>query len=331
MKTLKELAHLTGFSPATLSRVLNKSNDVNEATRRGVEEALNRIGYEHIRSERKKAFRKTVLIVAGESASLYHTKLYAKLSERLRLAGILPFLAISDFEEAREEEYVSFAQDKGFGGIVMTTAMETPRLKRLVEKSPCPIVLVNRPLRSTDTDVVHTDNYRAGYIAAAHFLERGHGKFICISGGMKSSSSQDRVSGFVDALKDVDTNGSDWLVWDGDFNYASGQRFGAEYAAGYRKYTAVFCVNEAMARGFAEVVLEAGLKIPDDVSVICMTAEPVVINEKLALTCVVNNAELFGETAAQMLVDRMNGLDVAPRKIVYPPQLCTRDSVRNLS
>lgn len=328
--TIRELSDKTGFSPSTISRVLTQNKNVNSATRQKVEEALRQFDCLPAPSTRKKASKKTVLVVSGETSTNFHTKLFETMSRKLRREGYVVLLGNSGFDEKLEEQYVEYAQSQRYSGIIMLTPVETPALKRLAEKSPCPIILVSRFLRSIDLDSVYMDNYRAGYITANHLLDMGHHRVACLTGGRKSTSSADRLNGFIDAMADAGLPEADHLVWEGDLRKESGVRFGEEYVKSHRDRTAVFCISEPMARGFVETVLAAGLDIPGDVSVICVAQTPAVVKDNVKLTCVIHNAQQMGDTAVDMLLDRLDGLDAAPRKIIYPPQLCVQDSVRDL-
>ncbi len=331
-KTMKELAELTGFSPATISRVLTRNKNVNAATRRQVEEALGKIQYTPTRVNRKKYAKKTVLVISGETSSTFHTRLFATMSGLLRQHGYIVLVGHSEFDEEVEEQYVEYAQTQQYAGIIMITPMDTPSLVGLLGKSPCPVVLVNRYLRSIDLDAVYMDNYRAGYIVGKYLHDMGHRRIACMATKFKSTAIVDRLTGFTDAMHDYGINPSDYLIWrEGDLKRESGLAFGKDYLAELRDYTAVFCLNEPMARGYVETIQENGLSIPDDVSVICIAPMPVNISASLKLTCVIHNAELIGKTAVDLLFDRINGLDQAPRKIVFPPQISIQNSVKPIS
>lgn len=329
-KTMKELAALTGFSPATISRVLTKNKSVSAETRRDVEKALSSIEYLPTRSPRKKYSKKTVLVISGETSSSFHTLLFSTMSSMLRERGYFVLVGHSGFDEHLEEEYVKYAHALDYCGIIMITPMDTPELTGLLTRSSCPVVLVNRYLRSVDLDAVYMDNYRAGYMVGQHLTDMGHRRIACIDGGNKSTAIVDRLSGFMDALADAGVRREDCYVWEGDLLKESGNRFGRLYIDSLREYTAVFSFNEPMARGFVETVQENGLVIPQDVSVICIAPMVVNITGNVKLSCVIHNAELLGKTAVEMLMDRLGGLEQAPRKIVFPPQLCVQDSVKKL-
>ncbi len=328
---MKELSALIGFSPTTISRVLTKNKSVNAETRARVEEALRNISYTPTRVNRKKYAKKTVLVISGETCSTFHTRLFATMSSLLRAQSCFVMVGHTGFDEAIEEQYVEYAQAQKYCGIIMITPIDSPSLVRLLSGCACPIILVNRYLRSIDLDSVCMDNYRAGYIVGKYLADMGHRKIACLSSASKSTSVFDRITGFTDAMADSGLNADEYFIWrSGDLRQEGGQAFGREYIKSLRDYSAVFCLSEPMARGFVEVVQESGLEIPRDVSVICVAPMAVNITGGVKLTCVIHNAELIGKTAVDMLMDRLNGFGQAPRKIVFPPQLSIQDSVRKL-
>lgn len=330
-KTMKELAAIVGFSPATISRVLTKNKSVNEKTRIQVEEALRKIKYTPTRVSRKKYSRKTVLVISGETSSNFHTRLFAVMSAMLRAQGYIVLVGHSEFNESLEELYVEYGQVQEYCGLIMITPMDTPSLVHLLEKSPCPVVLVNRYLRSIDLDSVYMDNYRAGYMVGKYLHDMGHRRIACLATSHKSTAIVDRIAGFIDAMNDAGIDANDYLVWkEGSLTSESGHVFGEQFLSNPRNYSAVFCLSEPMARGFVDTIQEKGHRIPEDVSLICVAPMPVNITGNVKLTCVIHNAEQIGKTAVEMLFDRLRGLDQAPRKIVFPPQLSIQDSVRRL-
>lgn len=328
--TMRELAEKTGFSPATISRVITRKANVNAATRAEVEKALRKIDYTPVRTNRKKYAKKTVLIISGAGPSNFYTRLFATMAPLLHARGYYVLNSNICHDDFLTEHYVEYAQMQEFCGIIMLTPIDSPSLVKRLSQPPCPVVLVDRYLRSIDLDAVYMDNYRAGYMVGKYLHDMGHRRIVCLVHDKKPTSVFDRVTGFTHAMEDLGVG--DYLLWNElESDAAGGNALGREYLSSLRKYTAVFCLNEPMTRAFVDTVQEGGLDIPRDVSVIGIAPTVMSISGNVKLTCVINNPELLGQTAVDMLMDRLGGLEQAPRKIVFPPQLSIQNSVLDLS
>ncbi len=226
----------------------------------------------------------------------------------------------SDYDPAREEDYVRLASEPPFDGIIMITAMETAGLVSLLKKASRPVVLANRTLRSMDLNTVCIDNYRGGYMAATYLVEEGHRRIAHLAGPANSTASQDRLRGFMDALTDDRIRISDEAVWHGNLKRETGVDFAHYFIKNLPGYTAVFCANDLMASGFSETILEAGLSIPDDVSIICFDDSPAAVSGSVKLTTISRDPYPMGCAAADMMIEELTKGELKKRKVVFPPR-----------
>lgn len=329
--TIEDISRESGFSCATVSRVITGKNNVKEETRKKIEEVIDRLGYQ-IPAQKaiESHFQKTVMIVTGDLTNPFYAGLIKNVDECLHKEGYMTILGASDYNPAREEDYIVYAQTQGFVGIIMVTAVETENLKILIRTSPCPIIMVNRYIKSVDVDVVCIDNYRGGYMAVEYLISMGHTKIAHLAGQKNSTASQDRTSGFRDAVKENGLPFTEEAIYYGDLKRSSGYEYGKYYVKHLREYTAVFFGNDLMAAGFADAVLEEGLEIPRDVSIICFD-DLLARESNLKFTTISREPSTMGKFAAKILLDRINGTVNEVRKVIYPPKIHIRSSVRNLN
>ena len=192
--------------------------------------------------------------------------------------------------------------------------------------------MVNRYLRSIDTDVVCIDNFRGGYMATDYLIRRGHQRIAHLAGPKNSITCQERLRGYNDAMHIARLPVHGDSIFYGDLQYESGLQFGRQICAmdAADRFTAVYCANDFMAAALADALLENGLRVPEDVSIICSDNTKNTVKGRVKLTAVDHDPVLMGISAAQMLLSRLASPNAKAEKIVYAPTLTERSSVRDL-
>lgn len=133
--------------------------------------------------------------------------------------------------------------------------------------SGVPIVLLNRPASNRTFSTVCADNEAGGALAARYLLGLGHRKIAHITGPRQNGNLSDRTRGFVRALQSV-KNPVQPIVLHGKFNFDGGAELTRKLLEEYPDVTAVFAANDVMAFGAVQAVLDRGLRIPEDLSLI---------------------------------------------------------------
>ncbi len=331
-KTLADIARELGVSVATVSRVLNNEGNVAPETRRRVQAALEGLD-ERPRSRRRSVAMKntdTVMIIVGQLTNPITQGYIDGLRQALAQEGIRCVISLSDYDSRTECSYIEYAIANSYTGICLLNVVESQPLVGLLESSPIPVVLVNRYLRALDTDVVMVDNYRCGYMATQYLAQRGHRHIAHIAGPEGSITCRNRTLGFRDAMASAELEVSECDIFYGDRKYSSGYRFGMQLAAlpGGERPTAVFATTALMAAGMVDALAERGLRVPEDISVVCNDDySKDYMPCPMEITCFRQNPRLMGRTAAELLLERAQKTSIPPRRIVYPPELSEKQSV----
>lgn len=331
-KTLIEISKEIGVSTATISRVLNGESNVSPQTRDRVLAALGATGYEKRVRRRSAELRNngTVMIIAGQLQNPIILGFIDGIRRRLADEKMRTVICLSDYDTATECDALSYAVKNGFSGIFMLNAVECRRLVDLLCGIRMPVIFVNRYLRELDTDVVTVDNYRCGYMATKYLIDRGHRRIAHIAGPETSMTCRDRTQGFIDAMKAEGLPLPDGSIYYGDRRYRSGCDFGNRICRMYgnQRPTAVFSTTGLMAAGMVDTLRQGGIRIPDDISVICnddysRDYMPCPID----FTTVEQDPAVMGRTAAKLMLDRAAAPDLPPKRIVFPPVLTEHNSV----
>ena len=268
MVTQKQIAEMAGVSFATVSRALTHSAKVRPDTLQRIRSAMQALGVNNCDDFflGRSTLSKMVLVIVGDIATEFFANIVIGISVVLSAQGYSMVLCNSRYDSKVEMERLQSAQDCGYAGIIMITAMETHELVTFLQSAAIPIVLVNRYIRTLDIDVVRIDNYRGGYMAAQYLLEKGHRHIAHLAGPRNSAAPQDRLRGFADAMKDNSIPFTAGDICYGDLSRESGKDF-AQWLEG-RDYTAAYIDNNSMAAGAVHQLQKMGRSVPKDISII---------------------------------------------------------------
>ncbi|MGI9862561.1 LacI family DNA-binding transcriptional regulator [Moorella naiadis] len=326
--TIKDIAQKSGVSNSTVSRVLTNHPNVDPKTRELVKSVIKELGYHPSRIARGLVTGQIniVALIIGDIRNPFYAELTRAVKDVLNQEGYMVVVCDSDYDPEKEEVYIRTADEHGFAGIIMITAMETEALVQQLEKLQCPVVLLNRYLPSVETDVISVDNYEGGYRAAEYLFKLGHRNIAHLAGFRNSSATRDRLRGFIDALKHYDIEISEDKIVYGNLQMEAGHKFAKEFLKLHPEITAVFCGNDLMALGLIEGLIEMGRDVPDDISIIGYDDIALASMARIKLTTIRQPQYEMGQTAAEVLIDRMKGKIGAPKRIIFTPRLIIRES-----
>ena len=335
LKTLAEIAERLGVSTATVSRVLNGDPAVAEATKDKILAEIRESGVEQ-RPRRRSAVRrneKTAMIIAAQLQNPIILGFVDGIRKRLSEAGIRSVISLSDYDSSTECDALGYASGNGFSGIFMLNAVENTRLVGLVSRAKQPVIFVNRFLRTLDTDVVTVDNYRCGYMATSYLIGHGHRRVAHIAGPATSMTCRERTRGYIDAMKDAGLEVSAGFIYTGDRSYRCGLEFGEKLCAmpQSERFTAVFSTTGLMAAGMVDRLRAGGIKVPEDISVICNDDySRDYIPCPMDFNTFAQDPIVMGQTAAELMLERSQNREAPPRRVIFSPVLTERNSVRRL-
>jgi LacI family transcriptional regulator len=187
-----------------------------------------------------------------------------------------------------------------------------------------PIVLQG-DRRDLDVASVDVDNRAASVVAVRHLLALGHRRIACVTNApLAYTAAAERLAGYRDALSAAGVEPDDALVVEGSFDAASGHAATVRLLAG-PPFTAVFVASDVVALGAIRAIRQAGLRVPEDVSVVGFDDVALAEHFDPPLTTIRVPARGLGEAAGRVLLARLNGEDVVTR-LLLPTELIVRES-----
>jgi DNA-binding LacI/PurR family transcriptional regulator len=333
--TSQDVADLANVSRTTVSLVLNDVAGANipPATREKVYQAVQELGYVPNASAialASQQARAIGLVMTRSPAHIASDAFFPKIIAGL-LNGIKEEqfrLLIETVENQDDDAYIKLAQAKHIDGmIILTPNSADPGLQRL-HAMGIPTVLFGT-LPGFTFPYVDIDNRKAAKEATDHLLNLGHRKIAFITNAHPSyNSAYDRLEGFRDALASEDIQANDDLIEYGDFSPESG--FSAMQKILDKKipFTAVFVASDNVALGAKSALSMAGLKIPQDVSMVGFDDLPWAAFSNPPLTTIRLPTHELAAKASQMLIDIIRGSGKLGKEIILDTELIKRQSCK---
>ncbi|HET7783455.1 LacI family DNA-binding transcriptional regulator [Pseudarthrobacter oxydans] len=321
---LEDVAELAGVSHQTVSRVVNNHPNVSAGTRERVEAVIARLGYRRNTAARSLVTRRSQTIgVLGSELSQYGpANTLLGVERAARDAGY--FVSVAALREVSRDAILDAVRhflDQSVDGIVVIV----PHLETLAALAELPIgvpVVAVGPDGNDTVGGVRVDQRRGAELAVRHLIGQGHVRIGHVAGPQDWIDAVARADGWRSTLASagLDTD----LIIEGDWSAGSGYEIGRRIAA-TRRATALFVGNDQMALGVLRALTEAGIKVPQDVSVVGFDDQPEAGYFSPPLTVVRQDFEELGRRCMQMMFTAFDGTE-GPRTLVVEPELVLRSS-----
>jgi LacI family transcriptional regulator len=331
MANIREVAEKAGVSVTTVSHVVNQTRFVAPDTEMRVRQAMQDLNYHPNTLARslRRGETKTIGLILPDSANPFFAESARLLEEAAFNQSYSLILCNSNGDLVKELRYTDVLFNKQVDGIIfMAAGDDTQSLEELINRK-FPVVIVDRILDHLEVDAVITDNYQSGFLATRYLIENGHRRIGIIRGPSNVTPSAQRVTGYRQALTEAGISVDPELEVTGDFHFGSGYK-AAQQLLKTQPLSAIFACNDLMAIGALSAIREAGLLVPEDISLIGHDDIEMASYTQPALTTVAQPIGELAGTAIQYLLERIKQPDIPPRRTILPNQLVVRQSARRI-
>lgn len=326
--TIKDVASAAGVSTATVSRFLNCSGYVNDTTATRIRNAIDQTGYTPSLMARglKTRHSRMLLLIVPDICNPFYSKMARQLQKLAQESDYILLLADSDESMSKELEALDLADKMNVEGVFFATINDNPETSTRLYSAPYHAVGLNAFPADTPFDSVVVHHLGGTNLAVNHLVELGHSHIAFAGGTPGSIISNSRRNGFLHAMQKHSLQiEADDIVEIG-FAQEDGFEAGRQFAARKKLPTAICCANDLIALGVIRALNEAGLKVPDDVSVTGMDDIPYASISNPPLTTVSNDGGLFAEQAFKLMMEQIEGYKGKPRQAEIPNTLLVRAS-----
>ena len=347
MVTIRDVAKESGFSSTTVSIVLNNAplaRYIPATTKKRIERAAKKLGYRpnlFARSLRSKRSH-TVGVMVADMTDPFCIPVLRGIENALYQSNFLPILTDVQNERSRFERYLEMMLDRRVEGLLVVANWLFLDINLLadLEKASIPTAIIGCELKTDAVSSVIVDNEVGAHMAVEHLYSLGHRKIAFIRGPKALTDSSPRWKGIRSFAKTSGLELDQHLILDLPesrdpiSSFEAGFKLTEELIKQKRPFTAVMAFDDMTAFGTIRALAKAGVRVPEQCSVIGFDDVATCAIYTPALTTIRQPLEAMGTAAVSIVVDGINAVQekrettALHRKVA--PELVVRESTRNL-
>jgi LacI family transcriptional regulator len=269
--TLQDIAIKTGYTKNTVSRALRNKPEISETTRKLINDTAKEMGYitNTIAGALRSGVTRTIAIILGDISNPHFGIMAKEVEIAARRHSYHTFVLNTDENYEIEEQAVYSALSKKVDGIILCPTQKSSEDITLLKKNGIPFVLWGRYFAAEpETDYVVCNDFKGGYLATQHLIERGHRDILCLTGPGYISSARERLAGYQKALREQGIGYCPDLIRETSVTTGACRQVIQKALEAKVKFTAVFAFSDMLAWEAIYTLNKHGVRVPHDVGVI---------------------------------------------------------------
>ena len=332
--TMKDLSRETGLGLATISKYFN-GGTVREKNRVLIEAAVKKLHYvpNEVARSLKTQQTRVVGVVIPELSNAFITSIISSMEDILRKRDYAVIVCDCRSDPKREKEAVEFLLHRRVDGLINMATDATGAHLKAALSAGIPVLLVDRLIDSLRGKVsaVVIDNIHASYQAVRKLTELGHRQIGLVLGSPNLYTTNQRLTGYLNALKEAGITPSDEYIRYGDYTMDGGYQAVQSLLRLKKRPTALFVTNFEMTLGTMLALQHSGVRVPDDLSVIGFDKLELFGEIFPDLTLIRQPQLSIGRETANLMLDLLGNHDgISHRIVTLSTELTEGKSVREL-
>ncbi|AZN42109.1 catabolite control protein A [Paenibacillus albus] len=331
--TIYDVAREAGVSMATVSRVVNNNPNVKPQTRKKVFEAIERLGYRPNAVARGLASKKTttVGVVIPDISNAIFAEVARGIEDIANMYHYNIILCNADKKKDKEIRVINTLLEKQVDGLLFMGGAVTEEHLQAFKTANVPIVLCATTDEQGVIPSVDIDHESAAFDAVQALIKAGHTRIAMICGTLQDpANGYARFQGYKRALEVAGLPYDESLVRIGNYRYESGVDAMKYFLELGERPTAVFSATDEMAIGAIHCIQDAGLKVPENISVISVDNSRMASMVRPQLTAVAQPMYDIGAVSMRLLTKLMKKEAVENARVILPHEIVNRQSVGSL-
>ena len=331
MANMKDIARLAGVSLGTVSHVLNGTAGVRDPIRNRVLDAVRSTGYQPSQLARglRRVRTNVIGMIIPDITNPFFPAVVRGAEDLAFSNGYRLILCNTDNDHAKELAHLNELRTYLPAGLIVipSSFSDLTTQARSYREAGAGVVCIDRLPKDWSGDTVTADNRQGAYKATRHLIEMGHRQLATITGPLYLTNAKERLQGFKQAIKEARLQLAPEYVQETTFDKQGGAAKAKLVLRMIPRPTAIFAGNDMIALGVLTAIREAGLRCPEDVSVMGFDDLDLAETTNPALSSVSQSGYQLGMTAARILLERLQGDSGPAKHIVLETELKIRDSV----
>lgn len=336
MTTIYDIAKKSGYSITTVSKVINNYPDVSQKTRKKILQTIEELDYHPSSNARslmtKKYWTIGVVYIEELNNGIQHPFFSAVIEsfrKEMEDAGY-DLLLISKKIEQRKTSYIERFKQRGVDGVIVVSPIRLTNDVQEIVNHDIPSVFID--LYHSKVSTVNSDNVDGSIQVVKYLHSLGHRKIAHIAGGDQTFAGKAREQGFIQGMKELGLEvRNDYIENGGLFDVSGGYEAMKKLLALKDLPTAVYAAGDMMAIGAMRAIQEAGLRVPDDISIVGFDDIELAQYVTPSLTTIKQDAQTIGQQAADLLLKQIDNKKKIPLGVMVPVSLVERGSVIKLN
>ena len=334
-ETLTTISERTGFSITTISRVLSgksKKYRISEKTSEFILKEAKKCNYypniiaQNLRTNKTD----TIGVLMPSVANPYFAEMASVIIAEANCRKYTSIVIDSMEDEENKKKNLATLIARKVDGIIAAPCGSDPTLFEEIQKMQIPLVLIDRFFAGSHISYVTTNNYLGGVEGTNMLIRNGHKNIACIQGAKNSMPNKKRVAGYMEALRVAGLQDNAIIVGD-EFSIQNGYMETKLLLGRKPRPTAIFSLSNTIGLGALKAIREAGLNIPDDISIISFDNNIYMDYLTPPISRMGQPVEEMAKLAVRLLVECIESKRNLCTQLELSPELISRDSVKNIS
>lgn len=331
---MKDIADSLGVSVVTVSKVLRNHDDIGDETRERVLKRVKELNYQPNPMARALVTGQSFLVglIVPDLLHPFFAEIATALSSTLDKKGYCLIISSSEESPDKEQRQIDKLLGRRLDALVIASCCPTPTLFTQLEKQNVPFIFIDRKFEGFPASFVGVDDVAVGKLATEHLIAVGC-RHIAHVRGPETSPGLGRLQGYRQALaKQKMEAPAEYLIAEREVDVNSRQH-GADAATALlklrRRPDGIFCYNDPLAVGVIDAILDAGLRVPEDVAVIGCGNLHYNSSLRVPLSSVDQQSLTIGERAGKIVLSMLGSRKrISPKSIILDPQIVARASTQ---
>ncbi|MBD3288527.1 substrate-binding domain-containing protein [candidate division KSB1 bacterium] len=328
--TLNDIAKELNVSVVTVSKALRDHPDISERTKQRIKKFANELGYTPNFSARNLSSRRsnTIGLIVPKIGNFFFPSLIKSIYKAANFQNYDVILMISYDDAENENRHLKTLLSMRVDGLLVAISEKTTDIQiyETIKKTGIPLVFFDRVIEGPEFSYVKIDDRQGACLAVEHAINTGYKRIAHLAGFKEINIGRDRCAGFVDAMKKHNLPVPENWIIEGSLNEEAGYNGFMKLCQNKNLPEIILTVTFSVAIGVFQAAIDLGLKIPEDIDVICIGEGPINPFASPSLSCVYQPIDEMGTKVVEVLIRQIQNLAAVPEQIILPPKLKVRET-----
>ncbi|MDC5841206.1 substrate-binding domain-containing protein [Vibrio europaeus] len=333
MATIKDVAKEAGVSIATVSRVINKSPKASKASIASVTQAMAKLGYRPNAAAKALVSQSsnTVGVLVGDVSDPFFGTLVKAVDNVAHEHGKHILIGNGYHSPEEERKAIELLINNRCDALVIHSKGLSDEELIGYAKEVKGLVFINRHIPEMAERCIALDNRKGAYLATEYLIRHGHTKIACVASAHRIEDSDQRVDGYLQALRDNNIELPQSYIEYGEPNNDGGEVAMTNLLTKSLDITGVVAYNDYMAAGALSVLDENGFKVPDQISMLGFDDGLIARYVSPRLTTIRYPIAMMAERAARLALNLAKEQSSNDEALMFTPTLVRRNSVEKVT